>query len=199
MTMRAHGEQGMTLIEVLVAMIIMAIVIVSVDTSVGVLNARSNSMSQSSQAIDQLQMAEQTVVRYVHAATAFSTAPGAGQLQFTANIDKATAVTIAIKLSTMGDGSEQLTVSKSGNTMLTVSNLDPSSNFTPTTITYPLVGGVTYYVSIAVILTMDSPRYGAPNATKTTVADADVQVWNIRYACQVAWQQDTGGQGATPC
>jgi hypothetical protein len=152
-------------------------------------------MSQSSQAIDQLQIAEQTVVRYVHAAILFSTAPTASQLQFTANIDKATS-TFAIKLSTMTDGSEQLTVSKSGNTMLTVSNLDPSSKFTPTTITYD---AVTYYVSVAVILTMDSPHYGAPRATKTTAADADVQVWNIRYACQVAWQQATGGQGTTPC
>ncbi|MGA2036080.1 MAG: prepilin-type N-terminal cleavage/methylation domain-containing protein, partial [Acidimicrobiales bacterium] len=64
----ARGDDGVTLVELVIAMAIFALVIVSVDSSVTVLNSRANGLSQSAQAIDQLQIAEETIARDVHAA-----------------------------------------------------------------------------------------------------------------------------------
>ncbi len=127
-----RNEAGLSLIEVLIAMLIMSIVIIVVDTSVGVLNSKSNTLSQSDQAIDQLQVAEQTVVRDVHAATswcsppvarhhalapctAFTAAPTASELKFNAVLDSSSwssPTSFDFKLTTMSDGSKQLTVAE---------------------------------------------------------------------------------------
>jgi Tfp pilus assembly protein PilW len=203
----------MTLIEVLVAMAIMSLVIVSVDTSVGVLNARSNSMSQSDQAIDQLQTAEQTIVRDIHAATswcgynptsttpilpctAFTQAPQAGKLVFNAVLDGsswANPTSFTVQIS-----GNQLSVTKGTTTTVLASNLDagtdpntglPYSGFTWQSVTFPAASpNATYYTSIGVTLTKDSPRVGAPRITRTTTADTNVEVWNSVLACQAAWR-----------
>jgi type II secretory pathway pseudopilin PulG len=204
MTRMARGEEGITLVEVLIAMAIFALVVVSVDASVTVLNGRANGMSQSNQAIDQLQVAEQTIVRDVHAANSwctpvpnptygcatFTQTPSATDLKFTANMDGATP-TVEFQIT---GGS--LTMKKNnGAAMTLLSNLDPTSAFiiptSQTTPPLPVVGNTTYYTSIGVTLTMDSPRVGASQMTKTTVADSTVEVWNVEYACSTA-------QG-TPC
>lgn len=71
----ARSENGFTLTEVLIALAIFSLVVISVDGSVTVLSKQAIGLSQSSQAIDQLQVAEQTVVRDVHAATSWTTLP----------------------------------------------------------------------------------------------------------------------------
>jgi len=223
MTRMVLGEKGVTLVEVLIAMAILSIVIVSVDTSVSVLNARSNSMSQSTQAIDQLQVAEQTVVRDVHAATSwcnptsgspcttFTQAPTATELKFNAVLD-CTLVPpstcwsnpTSFDISISKTAPYQLTITKGNSTALLASNLDlgtdpktglPFSGFTWKSV---LFGTTTYYTSIGVTLTMDSPRVGAPRITTTTTADTNVEVWNAEYACQTAWR-NAGSTGADPC
>lgn len=205
----------MSLVEVLVAMLIMSIVIIVVDTSVGVLNSKSNTLSQSDQAIDQLQVAEQTVVRDVHAATswcsppvgvtpstpctAFTQTPTSSELKFNAVLDSSTwssPTSFDIKLNTMSDGSEQLAITKNSTTTVLASNLDPiNTKFTWNSVPVTTGGQQwTYYNYIGITLTMDSPRYGAPQVTKTTTADQQVEVWNVEYACTAA-----KGSGATPC
>jgi type II secretory pathway pseudopilin PulG len=198
----ARGEEGITLVEVLIAMVIFALVVVSVDASVTVLNGRANGMSQSNQAIDQLQVAEQTIVRDVHAANSWCTpvpnpaygcatflqAPSATDLKFTANLDGATST---IEFQVTGSS---LTMRKNlGAPVTLLSNLDPTSAFiiptTQTTPPLPVVGNTTYYTFIGVTLTMDSPRVGAPRVTQTTVADPTIEVWNVEYACSAAQGQ----------
>lgn len=197
-------------------MLIMSIVIIVVDTSVGVLNSKSNTLSQSDQAIDQLQVAEQTVVRDVHAATSwcsppvgvtpsapcttFTQTPTATELKFNAVLDSSTwssPTSFDIKLNTMSDGSRQLTVSKNGGSAVVLaSNLDPTSAFTIPNPVQVTVGTQqwSYYNYLGVTLIMDSPRYGARYTTKTTTADQQVEAWNVEYACTAA-----KGTGATPC
>ncbi len=204
---RAWREDGFTLVELVIAMAIFALVIVSVDASVTVLNGRANGMSQSTQAIDQLQVAEQTIVRDVHAAnswctpvptplygcaatpTATPTGAPNPDLIFTANLNGATP-TIEFKLVPGASGSQTLTMSKNAGAPVTLlSNLDPSSTFTvpnPVQVVAPNGTTYSYYTSIGVTLTMDSPRVGAPRVTKTTLADNTIEVWNVEYACSAA-------------
>ncbi len=214
MTRMVRREEGVTLVEVLIAMAILSIVIVSVDTSVSVLNARSNSMSQSTQAIDQLQVAEQTVVRDVHAATSlcnstsvfpctpFTQAPMATELKFNAVLDCALVPPstcwsnpTSFDISISRTAPYQLTITKGNSTAVLVSNLDTSSGFTWKSVVF---GSTTYYTSIGVTLTMDSPRVGAPRVTTTTTADPIVEVSNVEYACQAAWR-NAGSTGTDPC
>ncbi len=68
-------ESGFTLIELVIAIGIFSLVVVSVDVTVTMLTGRSTALSQSNQAIDQLQVAEQAIVQDVHAVTSWTTAP----------------------------------------------------------------------------------------------------------------------------
>lgn len=68
-------EAGYSLAEMLIAMAIFALVVSVVYVSVSVLTARSTGLTESSEAIDQLQTAEQTIVQDLHAASSWSTSP----------------------------------------------------------------------------------------------------------------------------
>ena len=92
-------EQGMTLVETVLAMFLMTLVFTTVATSVNLLAGTSNSLGQQARAIDQLQLAEQTIVRDVHAATCASaltiptcllTVANADELEFTADLNGGT-------------------------------------------------------------------------------------------------------------
>jgi prepilin-type N-terminal cleavage/methylation domain-containing protein len=196
----ARGDDGVTLVELVIAMAIFALVVISVDSSVTVLNGRANGLSRSNQAIDQLQIAEETITRDVHAANswctplpnpangcgAFTRAPTTTDLYFTSSINGATP-TIEFKLVT-ATGSKSLTMSTNlGAPVTLLSNLDPSSTFTVQNqpVVYQAPNGTTYdfYTSVGVVLTMDSPIANSALVTKTTLADTTIQVWNVEYAC----------------
>jgi prepilin-type N-terminal cleavage/methylation domain-containing protein len=193
----ARGDDGVTLVELVIAMAIFALVIVSVDSSVTVLNSRANGLSQSAQAIDQLQIAEETIARDVHAANSWCTPPANGcavatsapttkDLDFTASLN-GTTPNIEFKLVT-ASGSKSLTMSKNFATPVTLlSNLDLSSTFTvqnpPLKVVAPNGTPYYFYTSIGVTLTMNSPVGTALHATKTTLADTTIVVWNVEFAC----------------
>jgi len=195
--LRARGEAGVTLVEMLISLVIFSLVIVSVDGSVTMLSSRSNGLSQSSQSINQLQVAEQTLVQAVHAANSWcepvpipaygcvtaTAAPNttANTLTFTATMSGSTTTSYQFQIT-----GNSLVMTKNGTTSTLVSNLDPSSSKTGFTATSVTVGSTTYWNDISVILTMDSPRVGAAHVTSTTVADSDVEVWNVEYACSIA-------------
>jgi Tfp pilus assembly protein PilV len=203
-----RDEQGVSLVEVLLAMVVFALVIVSVDASVSALSGRSNDLSQSNQAIDQLQVVEQTLVTDLHAAsltnTASPPASGPGFYQ-SSSCSSSAIVTSAGQLSlsstnpisfyvnlngskpcvgiSMSSTSHSLTIAESGSNLMTIYNLDSSSSLT---VTCTSASGALYCTSAAVNLTQDTPRVGAPKVRTTTLSDPQVEVWNQEYACEAA-------------
>jgi hypothetical protein len=204
----------MTLVEVVLAMGLMAVVITSVGTAVRLLSKQSTIMTEGTVSIDQLQVAEQTIVRYIHAAAPVGNAttpwcngssPSAtpsAELKFTARINGGTTA-YDIKI----NGGE-LTVASAANCAALgsgatlVANLTASSIFTeagcpsttgcpalPATPTATWNGGsgatYSYYPALGVSLTISGP-----NGVNTTVADENVDLWNVEDACQASWQID---------
>lgn len=198
---RRRGEGGFTLIEASIAMVIVMLVMVSVSASVTIVDHQSVSMSGSNQAIDQLQVAEESVVQDLHAATAWytssacstsTTAPSADSLYFTADLYGATPC-ISVTLSS---GTLTVTSVVGGKTHLqaSVSNLDNTSAITPGAAVNAGSPSQSFTDRLSVALTMDSPRPGAPHQTQTTVADPTVIAFNIEYACKAAYAISPGAQ-----
>lgn len=199
-----RDERGVGLVELMVALAIFAMVIVAVDVSLTIVTARSDGMAQSTTAIDQLQTAEQTVVQDVHAANSwcdpvptpaygcasFTQIPTATSLDFSAEVDGATN-TYDFVINTT---SHQLTLSENGaNAEILLTNLDPSPTLTGFTVNSTTRSGTTYYTSVGISLTVDSPTVGAPRITRTTAADSQVEAWNVEYACSVPLEAAGGG------
>jgi prepilin-type N-terminal cleavage/methylation domain-containing protein len=189
------GEGGFSLVELMIAMVLFVIVVASVNASVGVLTARSSDLSESSQAINQLQIADQTLVTDLHASTGFYTSSCSGTLisnftvptnyskiYFTVDLDGSTPC-VVVTLS-----NNTLTVTNGSANSVTVSNLDSTSSISVSCTTD---GSSTYCTSADVTLKLDSPRAGAPHAKQTILADPSVGIWNQEYACELA--------GAMPC
>ncbi len=176
------------------------------SASVELIVNQSTAIAQSTQAIEQLQTAEQTIVRYIHAATTWCsgqsfTAPET-QLEFVASINGSTP-SFEINIA-----SNQLTVAENTSGACTftspqmlVSGLDPGTSgahgsyFTIRANT-PWTGGahspaVTYqfYTAVQVNLTVDSARRTIPSQIQTTVGD-NVEIWNQEYSCQTDWVND---------
>jgi type II secretory pathway pseudopilin PulG len=204
---RSHArEQGMTLVETVLAMLLMTLVFTTVATSVNLLAGTSNSLGQQARAIDQLQLAEQTIVRDVHAATCATaltiptcllTVANADELEFTADLNGGTQ-TVEFLINTTTDN---LTVSKNGGNPVTIATtLNPTaSSFNALTATWT-VGSpsvtYSYQTMVQVTLVKDSPAVSA-HAGVTTVSDPSIEVWNIEDSCQSAWQQDPPNVGTT--
>ncbi|HTV11210.1 MAG TPA: hypothetical protein VME20_05040 [Acidimicrobiales bacterium] len=202
MKMHARDEQGTTLVELVIATAIMLMVIASIATAVQLLTKSASAMGQSTQAIDNLQVAEQDVVRDIHASTGWCSAyapPTTTELGFTANIEGgAAAYLISI---TSGN---QLTVATAtscaglatAKSQALLSNVDsaattPSSQRSgfsqpngPASVT---VNGTQYWDTLAVTLTVDSPSVSATNPVRTTVSDPVVEIWNAEEQCQNQW------------
>jgi len=201
----------MTLVESLIAVAIFSLVIVAVDGSVTLVSARSNGLSQSSQAIDQLQQAEQTIVEDVHEANSWcspvpspsygcqtlTATPTNTTLTFTASQTGATNVSYKFQIT----GNALVMTKNNGNATTLVSNLDTTkSGFTVTSVQPAGTGTSTYYNTIGITLTMDSPKVGAPHPVVTTVADSKVEVWNVEFACSIASASDPSGSlSGAPC
>jgi hypothetical protein len=180
-------------------MVVFSLVIVSVDATITMVSARTTGLSESTQAIDQLQIAEETITRDVHTVYTWSSAPTASSLDFTASLNNGSP-TVAITLT--GTTSKTLTIVTNGATTQTLTNLDPASTFTVnTSASWTSSGGTSegpFYYSVGVTLTMDSPRVSAPRPTKTTVSDPTIIVNNVEYQCASAWSS-APGTGSSPC
>jgi len=165
------------------------------------INRQSVSMAGSNQAIDDLQVAEESVVQDLHAATSWysasgctgaTTNPTSTPLYFTADLYGATPC-IAITLSS---GTITVTSTSGGKTHVqaSVSNLDSTSAITPGGTVGAGSPAQSFTDRFSVVLTMDSPRPGAPHETQTTVSDPTVIAFNVEFACQAAWAISPGGQ-----
>ncbi|MGH9918039.1 MAG: prepilin-type N-terminal cleavage/methylation domain-containing protein [Nitrososphaerales archaeon] len=188
-----RDESGISLVEVAIAMALFAIVIVSVDASVTVLNSRTNNLSQASQGIDQLQLAEQAVVTDLHSAMGFYTQSGCSSANAYAG-SPATTLSSPFYFQSDLDGSQKcitvtlsssshtLTVTSGSTNSISVSNLDPGASIS-VTCTTTAVDGTYYCTNASVHLTMDSPRTGAPHEITTTMADSRIEIWTQEYEC----------------
>ena len=201
-------EAGMTLVEMVIAMGILTVFMGMASVTVEVIVNQSTSMAQSTQAIDQLQLGEENIVRDIHAATAWCAAQSfvapETDLQFTASVNGAVpAPAFDIKITNNQlEIAENTTGACSWTTYSTlVYNLDPSttgahaSAFT-IQVNTPWTGGahtpgVTYqfYTSVTVSLTVDTPKPGASRVHYTSLGDV-AEIWNQEYACQTAWAND---------
>lgn len=187
----------------MIAMVIFAMVIAAVDVSLSIITERTTGATETAQAVDQLQVAEQTVVQAVHAAdswctpvpspaygcAAFTSPPTATSLDFTAKLDGTTATYVF----TLSAVDHVLTESKDGGTPVTLlTNVDPSSGFT--VVSHTEANGTTYYTAIGIDLTVDSPSVTAPRPVRTTAADSSVEAWNVEFACS-AWVESQSPEG----
>ena len=206
-----------SVIEVMISALLMSICLVTVDASVSIMISHQTQVTQRTEALDSLQIAQQAITRDVHAATDTWTTPAlptslpsqpvtATNLAFTANLEGGTP-TINITLSTSthsltvtctGLGCHTGATSTSVYTQAQIQNVDSSSLFTLTTkeisaTNNSVTTNAFYYTAVASNLSVDSPRVGANNAYKTTLADPNIVTNNAEYACQTA----LGGVGAS--
>lgn len=201
-----HDESAFTVAEIVVAMTVFLLVITAVGVTVAVVEEHQAQLVSSTQSLDTLQVAEQTVIRDVHAAMPTSTHPGgfstasSTELAFEAALNNATP-TVDIKIS-----NQTLTVTTTlgakTTTQVLLRNVDASSAFAvdrSCTVTLPGPSSTTYDTDIGVTLTQDSPSVTAIRPTKTTVAAPNVQAFNVQYAYAAAAQQTFATVSGTGC
>jgi len=216
---RCRGESGVTLIEMVIASLLLSIVFVSVDTSIGVVQTHQVQLTNQTQGLDYLQIAEEAISKDIHAATDSWTTPAlptsipspattSTSLTFTASLGGGTP-TINVALNTSahsllvtctGVGCSPTATSSTVITQARIYNVDSSTLFTLTTKEVSTtVNSVTtngfYYTAVASSLVMDTPFVGAPHVFKTTLADPDIVANNAELACQNALSQ-TGASGS---
>jgi prepilin-type N-terminal cleavage/methylation domain-containing protein len=157
--LRGGDESGVTLVEMLIALVLFSIVIVSVDSSLTVVTERQVQVTNGTQALDNIQGAQEALTRDIESSTAWTTpavptsAPstpvtatwtGSGSgLVFTADLNEALAtITVALNTTT-----HKLTVTCADlnsdsacggaaggtQTQASVANIDSSSSITMTT------------------------------------------------------------------
>ncbi len=208
----------MSLVEVLVSLVLFAVVVVTVDASVTVVQSHQVQVSDRTQALDYLQSAQQAITKDLHAAIPTgwtspalpTSAPGspitATSLAFSAQLGAGTP-TISIALNTT---THVLTVTCTGTgcrsagtgtvTQASIANVDSSSLFTLTTKEVSITANsVTtnsfFFTSAASTLILDTPKVGALNAYQTTLSDPNIVINNDEYACQSALSA-TGATGS---
>lgn len=205
-----RDESGFSLVEMMVTLVMFSLVIPVVGSSIRVIEGGQVQAVDTTQALDQLEVAEQVVTSDIRAANAWTTpalptqtpsqAVTATSLSFTALLDGATA-TIAISLDT---SSHVLTVTSTSNgvtrTQATVPNIDSSSLFTLTTKEVTTtVNAVTtnsfFYTTVASTLIIDTPAVGAPDASQITLTSPAIVVYNMEDACLSALRA-TGASGS---
>jgi prepilin-type N-terminal cleavage/methylation domain-containing protein len=214
-------ESGMSLIEVMISMLLLSIVIVSVDASVTVVQEHEVQVNDQTQALDNLQMAQQAISRDIHAATTPWTTPAvptsapgspvtATTLSFTAALGSATTqpvVNISLNTTThvltvtcTGVGCSKTAGAATVVTQAQVSNIDSSSLFTLTTQEVSTtVGSVStnafFYTAVSSKLVLDTPKVGAHRVFQTTLTNPNMVTNNIEYDCQDALN-NTGASGS---
>jgi prepilin-type N-terminal cleavage/methylation domain-containing protein len=210
---RRHGrdQAGVTLIELTIAMALLAITVVAVDSSLTVVVEHQVQMTNQTEALDNLQGAQEAMTRDILGATAWTTpavpttAPStpvtAQTLVFQASLSGITNL-ITISLNTTTHQLQMcsnltLTTSGCGSSVAgvrlqsQVANIDSASLFTFTTheVTQTINSLTTntfFYTSVASVLTLDSPAVGAPRVSQTTVQTPAIVIYNMAYSCQTA-------------
>jgi Tfp pilus assembly protein PilW len=208
---RNKDEAGVSLIELTIAMALFSITVVAVDSSLTVVVNHQTQVTSQTEALDNLQGAEEAISRDIISATAWTTpavptsAPAspvtAQTLVFQSSLSNVTnLVTITLNTTTHQlSVCTNLTLTTSGcgssvsgvRLQAQVANIDSSSLFTFTTheVTQTINSVTTntfFYTSVASTLTLDSPAVGAPHVTQTTLQEPALIIYNGVYACQTA-------------
>ncbi len=198
---RGRDESGVTLVEMLIGFTMFSVVVATVDASINIVSNQQVQVTAQTQAIDQLQTAEETLTHDLHAVASWQSPPTATSLNFVASLPTSSSPTNAPVISATIAGST-LTVTSTVNGVTTkvanVTGLDSAySGFSPWDCrTVTLAGNtVNYYVAVSVRLTMDGPKHGGAPGTRTSVSDSHVQAWNILWSWQVAGQQTGAATG----
>jgi Tfp pilus assembly protein PilW len=211
----------MSLIEVMIASLLFTVVIVSVDASITVVQNHQVQVSDRTQALDNLQLAQQAITSDIHAASftpAWTTPaiptsmPGspitATTLAFNAklgghtpliNISLTTATHILLVTCT-GLGCTPTAGAGTVVTQARIANVDSSSLFTlntqeVSTTANSVTVNTFYFTTVGSSLILDTPRVGAPKFTQTTLADPNIVTNNIEFACRSALSA-TGASGS---
>jgi hypothetical protein len=217
---RGKDEAGVSLIELTIAMALLSVTVVAVDSSLTVVVEHQTQVTNGTEALDNLQVAEEAMTRDMISATAW-TAPAvpiaapaspvtAQTLVFQASLSNITNL-ITITLNTTTHQllvCSNLTLTTSGcglsvpgvRLQAQLANIDSSSLFTfATHEVTQVVNSVTtnsfFYTSVASTLTLDSPAVGAPHVSKTTLQTPAIVTYNGVYACQTA-SSAVGATGA---
>ena len=213
--LRSGDESGVSLIEMMIALLLFSLVVVSVDSSLTVVQERSVQVDNSTETLDSIQAAQETITRDIESSTAWttpavpsSTSPvsvtwtGTGSgLVFTTELNEALAtITMALNTTThkftvtcADVASDAACGGAAGGTQTQVSlaNVDSSSSFTltPAEVT-STINAVTnnyfFYTDVTSSLVVDSPAVGAPRVTKTVLGSPSIIPYNLVYACQTA-------------
>jgi prepilin-type N-terminal cleavage/methylation domain-containing protein len=154
-----RDESGVTLVEMMIALVLFSIVVVSVDSSLTVVQERQVQVTNGTEALDNIQSAQEALTRDIESSTAWTTpavptsAPStpvtatwtgsSSSLVFTADLNEALAtITVALNTAThkltvtCADlNSDSACAGPAGgtHTQASVSNIDSSSSITMTT------------------------------------------------------------------
>jgi prepilin-type N-terminal cleavage/methylation domain-containing protein len=213
-------ESGVSLVEMMIALVIFSLVVVAVDSSLTVVQERQVQVTNGIEALDTLQAAEEVITRDISAATSWTTpavptsVPGspvtAQSLVFQASLTNVTnLITITLNTATHQlQVCSNLTLTTSGcgssvagvHMQAQVANIDSSSLFTFTTheVTQTISSVTTntfFYTSVASTLTLDSPSVGAHRVSQTILQTPEIVSYNLVYACQTA--SDAEGASGT--
>ena len=219
-------ESGVSLVEMMIALALFSIVVVAVDSSLTVVQERQVQVTNGVEALDNIQLAQETITRDIESSTAWTTpavptsAPnspitvswtGANSgMVFTSELNEALAtITVALNTSThmltitcADISSDSACGGAAGGTQtqVAVANIDSSSSFTfttdqVTTTVNSITSSAFFFTDIASVLTLDTPRVGAPHVSQTTVTSPSIIPYNLVYACQTDAAAE-GGNGS---
>jgi Tfp pilus assembly protein PilW len=215
---RTHREEsGVSLVEMMIALVLFSLVVVAVDSSLTIVQERQVQVTNGTEGLDMLQVAQEAITTDLHAATSWGWTPVAPATSgsvtptpplflYTASLNGSTAMGIALTTT------HQLQVCSNANTTTTpvtsssvcsgssiqmqakVNNVDPSSLITLTTSEVSITNnGLTtnsfFYTSASTTLILDSPSVGAAHVSQTTLTSPTLVIYNGVYACQTALAQ----------
>jgi prepilin-type N-terminal cleavage/methylation domain-containing protein len=223
---RSRDQSGVSLVEMMIALALFAIVVVAVDSSLTVVQERQVQVTNGVEALDNIQIAQETITRDIESSTAWTTpavptsAPGSPitvswtgatpGMVFTTKLNEALAtITVALNTSThmltitcADISSDSACGGAAGGTQTqaAVANIDSSSSFTfttdqVTTTVDSITSSAFFFTDVASVLTLDSPRVGAPRVSQTTLTSPSIIPYNIVYACQTDAAAE-GGNGS---
>jgi prepilin-type N-terminal cleavage/methylation domain-containing protein len=213
--LRRRGESGVSLVEMMIAMALLSVVVVAVDSSLSVVQKHQVQVANGTAALDNIQTAQEVITRDIHAATAWTTPavptsvpaqPVTAQtLVFTALLNSASGtVTVALNTTThvltvtcADISSDKACGGPAGGTQTQakVANIDSSSLFTMTTDEVSqTINSVTthtfFFTSVASTLVVDSPSVGAVNMSQTTLSSPALVTYNIVYGCETSADEE---------
>jgi len=199
---------------------LLSVVVVAVDSSLTVVTDRQTQVTNVTEAVDNVQAAQEAITMDIHSATTWTTpsvptqqpsqAITATTLVFQALLNNVTKlVTIALNTSThvlTVCTNATLTTSGCGagisgvQLQASLSNVDSSSLFTlGTGEVSQSINNVTthtfFYISVSSLLTVDSPSVGAHHVTQTTLQSPTIVPYGSVFNCETAMGEE-GASGS---